>query len=195
MLVSVSDCKTWLGISSTDTSNDDIIEDIIESVTDQFANELNRNLEVSTYTVYLDGTGTDSIFLPVYPIVSITSIHVDPDRVYGADTLLSTDDYIYYSETGEISRTGYGYFSKGKQIIKVVYVGGYTTSGTSITLPKDLQKAAKDQVKFLFKKWQNGDEAITSYSTLNNNVNLIEATDILPMARRTLDKYRNYYHG
>ena len=77
MLVSLSDMKAYLGILSTDTSNDDIIEDMILACGNMFDNELNRTLESATYTLYIDGTGTTSIFVPCYPISSITSIYID----------------------------------------------------------------------------------------------------------------------
>lgn len=201
MLVSLSDMKSYLGITSSDTTNDTIIEDMILACGTMFDNELNRTLESATYTLYIDGTGTTSIFVPCYPISSITSIYIDNDRVFGSDTLVSSGDYIFYENTGEIAMykseypVRYNYFPVGKQNVKVTYVGGYLTSGTNITLPYDLIKATKDQVKFMFKKWQTGTEGISSYSTLNNNQTLVESTDILPMVSRVLDKYRNYYHA
>lgn len=201
MLITVASAKTYLGIAAIDTTYDDIIEDMILAVGDIFDNELNRKLQSETYTIYMDGTGTQSIFVPSYPITSITSINIDADRVFGSGTLVSSGDYVFYQSTGEIKMfkseypVRYNYFPTGSQNIKVVYVGGYLTSGTTITLPYDLIKAAKDQVKFLFKKWKTGEEGLTSYSSLNSNVNLVEATDILPMVNRVLDKYRNYYHA
>lgn len=201
MLVTVADAKEYMGIGSADfTIPNTIIEGMINAVGDIFDNELNRTLESATFTMHLDGTGTQSIFVPAYPIVSITSINIDSDRVFGSDTLVSSGDYVVYNSRGEITMVKstypvrYNYFPIGKQNVKIVYVGGYSTTGT-VTLPHDLQKAAKDQVKFLFKKWQSGEEGLTSYSSLNSNVNLVEATDILPMVSRVLDKYRNYYHG
>jgi hypothetical protein len=201
MIISLADMKAYLGIESTDTDNDDVIEDMINACGTMFDNEVNRKLEAQTYTIYMDGTGTQSIFVPSYPIISITSVNIDSDRVFGSDTLVNSGDYVFYPDTGEICFFKADYpvrhtsFSRGRQNVKVVYVGGYTFSGTSITLPYDQRKAAKDQIKFKFKKWQDGTEGISSYSTLNNNQTLVESTDILPMVTRVLDKYRNYYHA
>jgi hypothetical protein len=160
---------------------------MIDACQEIFENELNRQLEKQTYTILLDGTGTRSIYVPAYPIISITSLYVDNDRAFGADTLIPSTGYVFYPTTGEIVMVEgtfpvrYAYFTKGRQNVKVIYDGGYTFSGTSVTLPKDIRKAVKDQVKFMFKKWQDGTEGVTSYSTLNNNQTLVEATDILPM--------------
>jgi hypothetical protein len=192
MLTTVAACKTWIGIESTDTTYDDEIETILKSVGTQFDNYLNRKLEAAEYTLYLDGKGTYEIFTPVYPIVSITSIHDDPDRVYGNDSLLT--DYILYEDFGKIISPTYGFY-KGYKNIKIIGTFGYTTSGVSITLPEDLKKAALDQVKFLFQKWKKNEEEIVSYSTINNSVNLIDNTEMLNLVKTTLDRYRNYYHG
>ena len=201
MLISLTDAKAYLNIAATDTTFDDIIEDMINACGAMFDNELNRKLESATHTLYIDGSGMKSIFVPAYPISSITSIYIDADRNFGSDTLVSSGDYVFYADTGEIAMfkseypVRYNYFPEGKQNIKVTYVGGYLTSGTNITLPYDLIKATKDQVKFMFKKWQDGTEGVSSYSTLNNNQTLVESTDILPMVSRVLDKYRNPYHA
>ena len=201
MIITLASMKDYLGIDSTDTTNDDTIETMIDACQEIFENELNRELEEQTYTAYIDGTGTKSIYVPVYPITSITSLYVDADRNFGSDTLISSSDYVFYPKTGEVTMVEgeypvrYSYFAKGRQNVKITYVGGYTFSGTNITLPKDIIKAIKDQVKFMFKKWQSGTEGLVSYNTINNSANLVEATDILPMVSRVLDKYRNYYHA
>ena len=192
MLTTVAACKTWVGIESTDTTYDSEIETILKAVGTQFDNYLNRILEAKEYTLYLDGTGRYDIYTPVYPIVSITSIHDDPYREYGSGTEIT--DYIKYDDFGKIVNTG-AKFSSVFQAIKIVGTFGYTTSGATVTLPDDIAKAALDQVKFLFNKWRKNEESITSYSTVNNSINLIEATDMLPMVKMVLDNYRNYYHG
>ena len=54
------------------------------------------SLTTQTYTLYLDGpTWADSrvLSLPVFPIVTVTSIFDDVDRVYGASTEVSSSDW------------------------------------------------------------------------------------------------------
>ena len=53
-------------------------------------------LDVNTYTLYIDSYWIDDISvlqLPLRPVVTITSVHADPDRVYGADTEVNSDEY------------------------------------------------------------------------------------------------------
>lgn len=63
------------------------------------------NLEQATYTFYLDGPAFADFMrldLPIKPIQSITSIHDDPDREYGASTLVAASDYETDDDAGEI---------------------------------------------------------------------------------------------
>ena len=85
MLVTLADMKAYLNIESSDTAYDDIITDMINAVGAQFDNYTNRTLEADDYTLQIDGSGLDHIFLPDYPINSITSLHIDTDRVFGDD--------------------------------------------------------------------------------------------------------------
>ena len=67
----------WLGFPSPDSSN-------------------TPKLDVNTYTLYIDSYWIDNISvlqLPLKPIVTITSVHADPDRVYGSDTEVNSDEY------------------------------------------------------------------------------------------------------
>ena len=200
MLVTSVIMKSYLSIESSDTTYDDIIFGMMNAVTDIFDNYCNRTFEADDYTLYLDGNGTDSLYLPNYPINEITSIYVDTDRNFNADTELTSDNYVTYETEGIISLTNdatmltsilAGKFPKTRQCVKIVANLGYASD----SVPYDLQKAYKDQVKWLFAKWKDNSEGIVSYSTINNSVNLVEATDILPMVKMTLDNYRNTYHG
>jgi hypothetical protein len=67
----------WLGFPAPDASN-------------------TPTLAVSTYTLYIDSYWIDDISvlqLPLKPVVTITSVHADPDREYTADTEVNSDEY------------------------------------------------------------------------------------------------------
>ena len=58
--------------------------------------EYRYSLDVETYTLYFDGPShTLPLELPlrIKPVHSITSIHSDPDQVYGSDTLIDASTY------------------------------------------------------------------------------------------------------
>jgi hypothetical protein len=77
-----------------------------------------------TKTAYFDGhQERDKLFLNTNPVTSVTSLHDDPERAYGSDTLLDSDDYVVYD--WGIQLDGFKFF-KGYKNIQVIYVGGYT---------------------------------------------------------------------
>lgn len=199
MLVTLEDMKVYLKIAADDETYDDILTDMITATGKQFDNYCKRDFEVADYTLYLDGNGLDHIFLKNYPINEITSIHIDTDRNYTDDTEVTEDNYTTYDDEGQIALIDYafdqGIFPKVRKCIKIVCNLGYTTDVTGYDLPDDLWKAAKDQTKYAFRKWQNSEEGKSSYSTVNNSISLIENTDIIKMIKPTLDRYRNRYYG
>jgi len=89
-------------------------------------------LAVSTYTLYIDSYWYDDITvlqLPIKPVVSISSIHADPDRKYGADTEVNSNEFEIDKQQGlliikpETSTVG---FTKSYRVNKVVGTFGFT---------------------------------------------------------------------
>lgn len=103
----------WLGFPSPDTSN-------------------TPKLDVNTYTLYIDSYWIDDISvlqLPLRPVVTITSVHADPDRVYGADTEVKADEYEIDKQQGLLiikTNTSTVGFTKAYRGNKVVGTFGFT---------------------------------------------------------------------
>ena len=198
MLDTLANLKSYMGIASDDTTYDTEITYIGNAVSQQFDTYTNRILEAADYSLEIDGNGLDHLYLPHYPINEITSIHIDTDRVFGDSSLVDSSNYVYYND-GLIALTStsiwWGRFPAERQCVKVVCNLGYIASGDDFNLPYDLQKAFRDQVKYLYQKWLKNEEGKTSYSTIGNSVSLVENTDILKISKATLDKYVSRYHG
>ena len=99
-------------------------------------------LDQSTYTIYADGSmyGLEYVLQsPIKPIISITSIHSDVDRVYGSDTLIDSSQYEIDKELGRVilDDTSPDTFDRGFRAIKIVGSFGFSTS----TPPSDLVHA------------------------------------------------------
>lgn len=135
-IISLAELKTYLQQNTTDF---DTILGLIRTAADAFVRRFcDREFTQETYTQYYDGNGKDSLLLRHYPIISITSIHLDPDRVFGADTQISASDIILSDENkelGYVELLGGEVFSAGKKNVKIVYVAGYAT------VPGDLKLA------------------------------------------------------
>ena len=136
MLIDVSDVKRFLGI--TVTTDDDLLMPLCQSAQDMADGMVGFPLEGSTFTDIMDCDGLDIIQLRVVPVQSVTSLYVDWDRTYGADTLIASTDYALNGDTGVITAIGCN-FVKGANAIKVTYVAGYGAGYTA--LPYDLRQA------------------------------------------------------
>ena len=62
-------------------------------------------LDQATYTIYADRPmyGFSYVLqLPLKPVITITSIHSDTNRVYGSDTLIASSQYNIDKELGRV---------------------------------------------------------------------------------------------
>lgn len=149
-LINLIDLKTYLGIKTND--DDELLEDICNRATSVFEMFCNRKFKYCSaagvaqeITEYHNGVG-QQIFLNYYPIISVTSIHDDSDRVFGASTLVAATDYIVHSDVGIIEME-VSEFMGGSRGTKVVYKGGYQTD-----VPYDIVNAVMEIGGLLFKE-------------------------------------------
>jgi len=109
----------------------------------------NPTLESATFTRYLPGPGGRSLFLPFFPIISITSIEDDITEAFdGSSYLVSSSDYST-RRRGEVrlkqTATHGAWSSSELPVIKAVWAAGYSTT------PDDLKELAIEYVGLL---WQ-----------------------------------------
>ena len=98
-------------------------------------------------TLY-DGDGTREVMLRNTPVTEITSVHESSDRTYDSTTLVDSDDYIFYPDTGRLVFTE-TIPARGWQTIKVLYTAGYDP------VPGDLENAIIMLVDYWFKAYQS----------------------------------------
>lgn len=137
MLITVQDVKDFLGITITD--DDDKIWNACLAAQEEAETFCDRKFDGQSFTEYYDGDGTSVLQLRNYPINAVTSIYDDIDRVYGADTLIDSDDYAINTDTGIIELVGLA-FCKGAKNIKATYTAGYGGSGYAV-VPFDLAQS------------------------------------------------------
>ncbi|MBL8867310.1 MAG: phage head-tail connector protein [Gemmataceae bacterium] len=102
-LESLSDTKQALGIAGTD--DDDLLEQL-QAMADEFIlRHCGRDFAGGTFTE-LHPTGGRMIFLANYPVTELTSVKVDPDGAFGAETLLDPAAYTLVAERGVIVSRG-----------------------------------------------------------------------------------------
>ena len=129
----------------TGTAEDTLLDTLIARCSAQIAQFLGYppasggsvpTVEQTTYTQTLDSPGGLELQLPIGPVSSVTSVHDDPERLYGASTLVAASDYEVDTIRGLIvlkSTSVHGLWSSSApyRAIRVVYVAGWTSVSTN----------------------------------------------------------------
>jgi hypothetical protein len=181
-IVDVAEAQEWLGST---TLNKATVENFINrssDVAERFTSHYFR--QRSDKTVYYDGTGMVDLVLGRYPVISVTSLHVDADRDFGDDTLWSEGtDFVVYKDTGALSALNsdnvYGIWPTGIQNIKVVYSYGYTE------VPGDVKHAVLIMVQDMFPRIGT-ERAVKKEKTMNYEVEYAQ-TQAGPIPKEAYD--------
>lgn len=175
-LTTTANVKEFLGIGTAVTDDDTFIQNLITRVSDDIEKECGRTFADATYTEYRSGDSTGLLLLDQYPINSITSIHDDIDRDYGADCLIDADDYSYYSDSGIVELDGLT-FCRGVNNVKIVYNAGYTT------IPTDLEQAC---IKRVAVEYITGKAGVNAFNAENSD----KIKNLKESAQDTIARYR-----
>lgn len=164
---------------------------LIPAVDGFIASYCNRALEQATVTETHSGrSGQTTLRLRRYPVASITSMHDDVDRVYGAATLIEASDYVLTdAQAGLVQLDGLT-FEEGLNNIRIVYVGGFAAGSTERTL---LEQAA---IELIWLARDKGDKALLglqSRSIADGRVDTFN-TDWPAGVKDILDAFRKVDH-
>ena len=183
-IITIDEAKTHMG-SSAAVPDQGTIETAIETISKRFASFLGvPSLRKTTYTsVTLDGNGERYLYLPAYPVVSITSLYED-----GVLLVENTDYYCDY-ETGIVERASGKWIAKRKAIV-LTYVAGWDISGT-VTLPWDIKAAALNEAARMAIAIKNSMFGETSRSLEGATISF-ETGEFLPDTLATLKRYRRF---
>lgn len=141
-----------------------------------------HTLAQSTYTLYIDAPSplqADVLCLCVHPIVSVTSVHADLTRVYGAGTLLTPGtDYAIDARDGILLRAAGSAYSwqVGYRAQRVVLAAGYATT------PPGLQAIICATVRHLWDLRNIAGQS--SYSYGGDSATLTDANALLPQSAK-----------
>ena len=151
----------------TGTGQDTLLETLISRAEAMISRRLHypaatagaaSSLESTAYThhvgrsppVVIDG---DVLRLPVRPVLSVTTIHDDPDWAYGASTLVASTDYVVDGEAGTVTlkpTATAGAWSTAAGDVRVVYTAGWSTDRA------DMQQAVGMLVQHLYRLRKEG---------------------------------------
>lgn len=166
--------KFEIGLDSSETDYDNILNLLRVAAQSTFEDLTDRKFESAQFTEYYDAEKYCSkIFLRNYPVISIVSIHDDPDWEWGSGDLIDSTDYRCDLEKGIVHLDGY--FSWGAQSVQVIYVAGYDKA----TLPEGIMQTWLRQIAHWYMDSKNSDWAIQAKTQPGGSVSRKELTDNL----------------
>ncbi len=165
-----------------------IIETFVEELIDQASTIADRiarrTLAAMVHSEIYDGPGRSTLRLNNYPVSSVTSVHIDSARSWGAATEI-TD---YFTEDGPGLLHYDGGFGSLRQSIQVIYTAGFSL-GPPTEVPADLREAIVELVVWL--NYRQAGNAIAVRATAGIDGVRTEHEISIPMnARRTIESYR-----
>ena len=146
--------KDYMRIPRDDVMQDDRYGATLDAASSAIRRYCGREFQEASLTEYYDGNGAPWVYVKRPPIITLTSVHDDPDRDYTSSSEVLSADRITYANEGKIFRTSGG-FASSQQNIKVIYIGGFTLPGgsaldaSSVALPDDVRFVCIEFAAFL----------------------------------------------
>ena len=174
-LVDLATVKEWLGVD--DTAQDAVLGRLITVASTAIQNSLNRpSLAPKTYAERLDGTGTGTVPVTNYPIISVTSLLVDGVPIPVADGPLGAG---FRWDNHCIFLNGRGQrFPYGRGLIDVVYTAGQP-------IPPDVEQACLLTVQAMWSS-MDIDPNLASESSGGGSFSYRETPGAIPAAAKAL---------
>lgn len=169
-----------------DNDQQNFIERIINAVSRRGNMKSDRLLKTRSYIKILDGTGTDTLILPQYPINIITHLYLDAERVFGSETEITDTEYGLYEDSGKIQLYEQTFPDEIKSV-KSEFNAGFGYGSEDI--PEDLQFAALESVEWNAKRFRGKGIGIRSESS-PDGVNITMEITIPANAQRVFESYR-----
>jgi uncharacterized phiE125 gp8 family phage protein len=181
--------KTFLKISGA--TEDALLDSICDRTNALIKSYIGRNLVSQTYTEYYDGNGSAKLLLRNYPVVSLTSLHVDTLRAFGSVSEIVIADNVLLENNAGIIRLWNqgGVFLRGRANVKVVYVAGYAT------MPYDLVDAAILIASHSYKRHYQDQRIGLQSETIGDRTMTYSSEAIPAKAKLILDKYKRVSGG
>ncbi len=147
-----------------------------------------QTMEAATYTTFPGrydlGTGEDAqtAIIPAPPILSVTSVHIDPAQDYGGDTLLGSGEYVAVGRRVELLDDATASWGRTHRANKVVVSAGYVVASHPV-----LTEAAITQA---IHQIGNTSAAGSSSTSTRSGSRSVAPLSLLPEVREMLADYR-----
>lgn len=139
--ITIEEVSAYVG---RDLSADDSAAFAVSAACDTVRTLTEQDFNAVTETVYLDGSGTDTLLLPQVPVTAAGTVVVNGGTLSGTADYTVTEDGKLYRTTGTATLSSWsqgcgpsGYWPQGRRNIAVTYEHGY-----SGTVPSDVRMVA-----------------------------------------------------
>lgn len=164
-IIAGEELQEYLKIKKDD--HPEITQRITAGVSAAIERFVNSHIEAKRVTEFHNGTGDSGIIFPRNkPIIAISALWDDTDRLFGDSSLFATADYEFDGSVGWIELvestrstlipSGGTKFAKGVRNIRVTMTTGYAT------VPDDIMQAALDWGGHLYKQTDKNAFGVTT---------------------------------
>lgn len=143
------------------------LDKIITGVSAAMQSFASRNFVSQSYSVALDGAGTDRVSLPNTPITAVSALTIDGVNIPAAASALAQG--FVFSETQVLLR-GYR-FCRGVQNVALTYTAGF------VTIPADLRRAACQGVAAVVASFDYTDPRVLEFAAGGTRIKLASQAD------------------
>lgn len=149
-LTTLKAAKTWIGLDTDDTSQDDLLTMLVEGVSAEIEGHCNRKFAKADYSMEFQGRGQKLVMLAEYPVASLLVVQVMSDERAGVT------GWTLDKESGILEAKS----SWSGHLYQADYTAGYVLPGEATeenprTLPKDLEKACWQLIEIAYSKRGN----------------------------------------
>jgi len=195
--------KNHLGIAAAEAKYDVELVQAINEASAQIESYAGRYFRSRTWThdgttlPRLSSTGGTRLWLPAYPITSVTSLKLEPTGSAMTAWNGTSGDYAVRALEGIIELVSGWSFWDAPNVVELTYVGGFLDSPTAAqasfygwtSAAADVEAAAVQQVAWFWSSKDRHREGVTSRSF--EGVTTAFMTDaLLPEVKEKLERYR-----
>lgn len=174
--------KAYLNIEPGVTAPDALLSRLITASSAWFETQIRRTITATQYTEYFDGDGSDNLTPLHYPIIGVTSLHIDGEPVDAWSDSVDTGYAIVSDRIELIDPVGTTVFTRGKRNVKLVYTANYSD------VPADVAAAVIELVAWRFREKDRPGQ--TNQSSANTTVSFSQSS--APQSvRDTIEVYAN----
>lgn len=172
------------------TPFDSWLPTLISDVSARFERYMGRGTKAEARTEDFDAApDVDRFFLEAYPVSAVASVSYDPDRAFGAETVLDADSYALDARRGIVILDHYALGRYSPRAVRIVYTGGLGAAAANVVSSyPDLALAADLQIAHLLK--QRNALGATAVSAGGGSTSFVGGYALLPEVVATLESYR-----